>query len=249
MYLYLYDSFLNNKKYGKLLAKIETRLTDLGVGGKIFRLSPLRNTTELLNDEVKNGVKTVVVVGNDKSFTEVINVATKLDVTLGIIPVGSGNTIAKMLGVNSPDEACNIIAARIVEKMDLGKANGIYFLSSISVTVGQVTIECENKFRLKPQSQDQVSICNLKPAYARASSEGHFNPRDGMLEVLVQSASRGLFRNKATQQSVVPFKEVAIRSRESLPVITDGKKVLKTPVQVKIIPKKLRVIVGKGRMF
>lgn len=249
MYLYLYDSFLNNKKYGKLLAKIETRLTDLGVGGKIFRLSPLRNTTELLNDEVKNGVKTVVVVGNDKSFTEVINVATKLDVTLGIIPVGSGNTIAKMLGVNSPDEACNIIAARIVEKMDLGKANGIYFLSSISVTVGQVTIECENKFRLKPQSQDQITICNLKPAHAQAGQEGHFNPRDGMLEVLVQPASRGLFRKQAAQQSVVPFKELAIRSRESLPVTTDGKKVLKTPVQVKIIPKKLRVIVGKGRMF
>ena len=249
MYLYLYDSFLNNKKYGNLIAKIETRLTDLGVGGKIFRLSPLRNTTELLNDEVKNGVKTVVVVGNDKSFTEIINVAAKLDVTLGIIPVGSGNSIAKMLGVNSPDEACNIIAARIIEKMDLGKANGVYFLSSISVTPGQVTIECENKFRLTPQAQDQVSICNLKPAYAQASNEGHFNPRDGMLEVLVQSTNRGLFRNRATRQSVIPFKEIAIRSRQPLPVITDGKKVLKTPVQVQIIPKKLKVIVGKNRMF
>lgn len=233
-----------------MLAKIETRLTDLGVGGKIFRLSPLRNTNELLSDEVKNGVKTVVVVGNDKSFTEVINVATKLDVTLGIIPVGPNNTIAKILGVNSPDEACNIIASRIIEKMDLGKANGVYFLSSILVTPGQVTIECENKFRLKPQSQDQVSICNLKPAYAHANNqEGHFNPRDGMLEILVQPASRGLFKKHSGQQSVVPFKEIAIRSRESLPVITDGKKVLKTPVQVTIIPNKLRVIVGKNRTF
>lgn len=249
MYLYLYDSFLNNKKYGNLIAKIETRLTDLGVGGKIFRLSPLRNTNELLNDEVKNGVKTVIVVGNDKSFTEVINVAAKLDVTLGIIPVGSSNTIAKMLGVNSPDEACNIIAARIIEKMDLGKANGVYFLSSISVTPGQVTIECENKFRLKPQSQDQVIICNLKPAYAGSYQEGHFNPRDGMLEVLVQPAGKGIFKKHAGQPSVVPFKEIAIRSRESIPVVTDGKKVLKTPVQVKIIPKKLKVIVGKNRMF
>lgn len=252
MYLYLYDSFLNNKKYGNLLAKIETRLTDLGVGGKIFRLSPLRNTGELLNDEIKNGVKTVIVVGNDKSFTEVINVAAKLDVTLGIIPVGANNTIAKMLGIGSPNEATDIIASRILERMDLGKANGVYFLSNISVPGGQVTIECENKFRLTPHRQDLISICNLRPLSSSLPSrlDGHFNPRDGLLEILVQPAGKGFFkRHAAAQSSIVPFKEIAIRSRESIPILTDGKKVLKTPVTVKIVPKKLRVIVGKNRMF
>ena len=57
MYLYLYDSFLNNPKFGNKLAKIETRLTDLGIGGKISRLSPLKNLEELVSDEIKNGVK------------------------------------------------------------------------------------------------------------------------------------------------------------------------------------------------
>ena len=119
MYLYLYDSFLNNKKYSGLLAKIETRLTDLGIGGKIFRLSPLRNVTELMNDEVKSGIKTVVVVGNDKTTSTIINLAAQLSVTLGIIPVGPDNKIAQILGINSPEEACNILAARKIEKVDL----------------------------------------------------------------------------------------------------------------------------------
>ena len=251
MYLYLYDPLLNNKRYGNLLAKIETRLTDLGVGGKIFRLSPLRDTNKLLLDEVKNGIKTVVVVGNDRSFAEVINVAAKLDITLGIIPVGPNNKIAKMLGLSSPEEACNIIAARIVEKVDLGKANGVYFLSSISVAPGSLTIDCEGKFRLTPQDQDQISICNLKPGGSTAGLDGHCNPKDGWLEVIIEPAAvRGFFKKQAPgQASIVPFKELAIHSRESLPVVTDGKKVLKTPVEIKVVPKKLKVIVGKDRLF
>ena len=253
MYLYLYDSFLNNKKYSGLLAKIETRLTDLGIGGKIFRLSPLRNINELLTDEVRNGIKTVVVVGNDKSFTEVINFAAKLDVTLGIIPVGPNNRIAQALGVTSPEQATEILSARKVERVDLGKANGTYFLSTITVFGGEVTMECEEKFKIIPQSLDRVSICNLRPALAPNGPANYFNPQDGFLEILVQPIAQGMvnfFRKPtAKNRSIIPFKKLAILSRDSLPVVTDGQKVLKTPVRVEIAPKKLKVIVGKNRVF
>jgi diacylglycerol kinase family enzyme len=254
MYLYLYDSFLNQKRYGSLLAKIETRLTDLGIGGKIFRLSPLRNIEELLHDEVKNGVKAVVAVGNDKTFTQIINVAAKLDVTLGIIPVGPENKIAQTLGINSSENACNILASRIVEKVDLGKANDTFFLSNITISSGNVTIECEDKYSLTPQSQDQVSICNLKPFFAsNMKKTKYFNPKDGFLEILVQPLASGFLnifkKTTSINNSIVPFKKVSIRSRESIPVYTDGQKVLKTPVKIEIIPKKLQLVVGKGRMF
>lgn len=254
MYLYLYDSFLNDKKYNSLLAKIETRLTDLGIGGKIFRLSPLRNVTELLTDEVRNGIKTVVVVGNDKTFSQIINVAAKLDVILGLIPAGPDNKIAKILGIPAAEEACNVIAARIVERVDLGKINGTYFLSEISIGSGKVTIECENKFRIKPQLKDQVNICNLRPLFATGPGQSnYFNPQDGFLEILVQPLATGFwqsFRKAAeVKNSIIPFKKITIKSKDSLPVITDGQKVLKTPVQIEIAAKKLRIIVGKNRLF
>lgn len=56
---------------------------------------------------------------------------------------------------------------------------------------------------------------------------------------------------KATniQKSIIPFKKIAIKSKESVSVVTDGQRVLKTPVQVEIIPKKLKIIVGKKRAF
>ncbi|MFA5022332.1 MAG: diacylglycerol kinase family protein [Patescibacteria group bacterium] len=255
MYLYLYDSFLNNnKKYNSLLAKIETRLTDLGIGGKIYRLSPLRNVNELLADEVRNGVKTVVVVGNDKTFTQIINAVAKFDVLLGLIPIGNENKIAQMLGISSSEEACDTIAARIIEKVDLGQANGTYFLSNITVASGEVTIECENKYRIKPQNKDQVCICNLRPLFSTGQGlSNYFDPQDGNLEILIEPITswfENAFRKSAQlKKSVIPFKKIAIRSKDSLSVVTDGQRVLKTPVEVEIVPKKLRIIVGKKRMF
>ena len=253
MYLYLYDSFLNNKKYSSLLAKIETRLTDLEIGGKIFRLSPLRNIQELLNDEVRAGAKTIIVVGNDKTFTQVINVTAKLNIILGLIPVGPENKIAQILGISSFEEAGNIIAARIIHKVDLGKINDTYFISGITISSGRVVIDCD-KYRVTPQSKNQIGIYNLRPFFALGWGQVNcFNPQDGMLEILIQpktSVWQQLFKKPGQlKNSIIPAKNITIRSRDSVSIITDGQKVLKTPVKIEVAAKKLKLIVGKNRLF
>ncbi len=254
MYLYLYDSFLSNKKYSRLLAKTETRLTDLGIGGKIFRLSILRNTEELLIDEIKNGIKTIVVVGNDKTFSQIINLAAKFDIPIGFIPIGSQNEIAQMLGIpKKEEEACNTIAARIVKKIDLGKANNIYFLSNLTVSGEKLTIECDNKYRITTKIKNQINICNLKPLLVSNLGPKYFNPHDGFLEILIQPINTGFFqffkKTNVIQKSIIPFKKILICSKDSIPITTDSKKILKTPVKIEVVPKKLKVIVGKSRVF
>ncbi len=158
MYLYLYDSFLNNKKYSNLLARVETRLTDLGVGGKIYRLSPLRNVQELMADEIRNGTKTVVVVGNDKTLNQVVNIAAQYNIVVGLIPVGPDNNIARILGIPEGEAACTVLSARIIEKIDLGKINNTYFLSGADIK-DSVLMQKSNKpaifgTSLKCDSQD-----------------------------------------------------------------------------------------------
>jgi diacylglycerol kinase family enzyme len=254
MYLYLYDSSLNNKKSSSLLAKIETRLTDLGIGGKIYRLSPLRDIAQLIADEFKTGIKTVVAVGNDKTFTQLINAVAKLDITLGLIPVGSDNKIAKILGINSPEEGCDIIAARVIEHVDLGRANNTYFISGITISAGNFFIECENQCKIMPHANDEVQICNLRPLLATSQGlTNYFNPKDGLLEILIQPLASGFWsfmkKSGPMEKSLIPFRKIAIKSKDCVPVITDGQKVLKTPVEVEIAPKKLKLIVGKNRMF
>ena len=54
MYVYLYDNFLRQKKYDSVLKKIETKLTDYGIAGKIIRLQNFTNAERVINDEINS---------------------------------------------------------------------------------------------------------------------------------------------------------------------------------------------------
>lgn len=254
MYLYLYDYLLSSKKYIKTLARIETRLTDLGIGGKISRLSPLKNIKELVRDEIANGVKTIVAVGNDKTVMQVINEVASYNVALGIIPIGPDNKIAQALGIPLAEAACDVLSARALERIDLGKANNTYFLSEITIQSGKVILNCEHKYRIKPAANFRINICNLRPAFMGSAGQPRFfNPSDGFFEALIYPVtiiSRIFNRlGNSGSNSIVPFRKLQISSEDSVAVITDGHKVLKTPVEIEVIPQKLKIIVGKKRVF
>ena len=58
MHVYIYDSFLGHKKFDNTLARIETRLTDLGLNGKISRMGAMKNIQSTVSNELKRGAKT-----------------------------------------------------------------------------------------------------------------------------------------------------------------------------------------------
>jgi len=258
MYLYLYDNSLNSNKYHKLLSHIEMRLTDLGIGGKISRLSPLKNLQDLISDEIRFGVKTIVAVGNDETVSMVINNIVNYDnIIFGIIPIGNNNTIADNLGIPQDVLACDVISARRIKKIDLGKVNNTYFISGIDISAeNQIMLECENSYNIIPRTHNcVVHIYNLKPkGPENFSNKDFFNPNDGFLEALIQPihrASHNIFglakKSKNITDSVFPFKKISIISKKSITVITDGKKILKPPVQIEVVPNKLTVIIGKPK--
>ena len=249
MYLYLYDNSLNNRRFATTLARIETRLTDLGIGGKIVRLSALRNITDLLADEVRGGVKTVVVVGNDKTLTEVVNIAARFDVAIGIIPIGPDNKIADSLGIPAGEAACEALSARRIKRLDVGKINNTYFLSGVTISGNDVTVECENQYRVTATGMAaEINICNFRPAFA-TNAAASFNPQDGLLEVFIKPIQRGFgawfARSQPIKPSIIPFQKLAVKSREAVSAITDGQRVVKAPIQIEVVPQKLRLIVGK----
>ncbi len=261
MYYYLYDSFLNNKKYEKILARIESRLTDLGISGKIGRLNILKNSNELVEDEIKGGAKTVVVVGNDKTVIQVLNALAGNKAVLGIIPLGSDNKLAEVLGIPYGEEACNLLSARRVKKIDLGKANNQYFLSNLQIKSNEVELEFEKGYKVIPVKNNEITIYNLAGPEIMSQSK-FIKPQDGLLETLVEPQRINLpkFLNilskprkfkEVGKRSIFPTKKLTVKSSGSEPVsvLLDKIKILKTPVKVEVAPKKLTVIVGKDRMF
>jgi diacylglycerol kinase family enzyme len=255
MYYYIYDSFLSDKKYQPLLHRIEGRLMSLGISGRVEKLTLLKSLQEIVTEAVKKGASTIVAVGNDETVSKIISFLPNLSITMGIIPIGPHNSIAHILGLNDSEDACESLSARIIEKIDLGKANDYYFISSLTVPAQkEVVIDCGNYY-ISPLSENgHISICNFKCADHDQQTLGS-NPKDGILEAVFSEVPQhknifNIFKKEFSRESVFPFKKIKIKcAKECLPVVADGQLTIKTPVTVEVAPKKLKVIVGKDRMF
>jgi len=253
MYLYIYDSFLNQKKYVALLNRVENRLADLEIKGKICRLNILKNMNEVIEDGIKQGVKTVVAIGNDLTFSKVVNIIAEMDVTLGIIPVDGKSKIAEILGVPEGEKACDVLAQRLIKKIDLGKINHQYFIDSATITNADAILDFE-KFKISPTSKKSIiSICNLGFLTTNQSiyKQRISIPTDGLLEAVIEPIKETFFsKNRNANQSIFPFKKILIGSKaEPVTVTIDQQAIFKTPVKVSIAPKKLKIIVGNKRLF
>jgi diacylglycerol kinase family enzyme len=243
MYQYIYDAFLLGNKYSKILTLIENRLADLGLNGRRERLNLFKDPKELIVEGIKRGVKTVVVIGNDITLNRVINAAGELDVTLGFIPVGPNNKIAKVLGIEEGAPACDCLSNRLVQKIDLGKINEHYFLSHVQTS--SVNLKCGSKYCITSVKTNQIEILNLPTFDATA------DPQDGYLEARLKPLNRNFFtksKNKE-RESFFPVKKIFLESRKETPILVDGLKVVNTPAKIQILPKKLKIIVGKRRFF
>ncbi len=248
MYFYLFDPCLLSKKYEKTLTKIERRIIDLGIEGKFERLTVLKNPEELIKEAIRKGVKTIVAVGNDQIVAQIINIiADNDDVVLGIIPLGKNNKIAHLLGIPEGELSCDALSNRLIEKIDLGKINHHYFLTSLKIINSEVTLECDDSYRITPSPAQEINIFNLDAYHNKV-----FNPQDGVLETLINPAASWKSIFKKQKESLFPVRKIKIlelNKEKPSKIIADGLKVLKRPLIVKIVPQKLKVIVGKERKF
>lgn len=251
MYYYIYDEHTQDKRHEKDLLAIENRLTDLGISGKVARLALFRNAEEMIRDEIRRGVKTVVVVGNDPSIRKVINVVAETDVTFGIIPIGFPNTIATLMGIPSGVEACDVLSARNVEKIDTGIVNGRRFIGGITMPSFAAEVTCDGQFRLTPQGTGKLEVRNLVVGDTWEQKDIG-NPCDGKLEAVIEmevESGWGFLKRKRQTTSMIPFSTLAIRSEEPSTLFADGEEIVANRFDIDIDPCTLQIITGRGRLF
>jgi YegS/Rv2252/BmrU family lipid kinase len=84
----------------------------------------------LAQEAVQAGATTVLAVGGDGTVNEVAWGLLGTTVTLGLVPVGSGNGLARTLGIPlRPDRALASLEAAVARGMDVGLVNGRPFLN------------------------------------------------------------------------------------------------------------------------
>lgn len=84
--------------------------------------------TKLAQQCADDGQELVIVLGGDGTFNEVASGLVRSDVALAIIPLGSGNGLARTLGMpGNIMHACRAIATGKTLSIDVGRLNKRYF--------------------------------------------------------------------------------------------------------------------------
>lgn len=90
---------------------------------------------QLAQEAVKNGIKIVVAVGGDGTVNEIATALKESDTALAILPLGSGNGLARDLGISTllPFGAVEAIKKGKTLNIDYGEANGLPFFCTCGV--------------------------------------------------------------------------------------------------------------------
>lgn len=88
----------------------------------------------LAQEAAEAGASTIVAAGGDGTVNEIvqgIDLAGAFDdVTLAVLPVGTGNNFAKNIGITDLDSACEVLQHGTRRRIDIGNADGRLFVNS-----------------------------------------------------------------------------------------------------------------------
>jgi len=119
------------------LEKLQKFLDQQKIAYDLETISGIGQGTFAARNAVQAGFDTVVSVGGDGLTNEIANGIIGSDVRLGVIPCGEGNDFPKMLGVSEQNvaEAFKVISEGYTKTMDVGFANGRYFLNVMGIGI------------------------------------------------------------------------------------------------------------------
>ncbi len=122
------------------------------LGGRhVLETSAAGEEEPLAASAIEGGCRTLVVVGGDGTVARVANTILTRRASCGVamLPSGTGNDFAKTLGVrhSTPEEILHLVAKNEAAKIDVGFADGRYFLNSCGFGFDASVLEASNRVR------------------------------------------------------------------------------------------------------
>lgn len=171
----------------KFLPEIMAELEAAGLRPRVYLTEQEGQATQYAANAVREGSRLVIAAGGDGTVSEIINGIARTDVRLGVIPAGTGDVLAKELGIpaHRPLEACKIIIKGKTKQIDLGQADERHFVLMAGIGFdAQVVKEVDPKVKrlLKDLAYPLTGIKTLltyKPSplnitFDGRSTEGYF---------------------------------------------------------------------------
>jgi len=281
MYFFIYESNKIKDKQAKLLDIISLKFSDLGIRYDKVTVTPLRTADILAHDAILEGkYKTIVAVGSDKTASQVINTLAKLKKAnpqvknwpvFGMVPLRDSK-IANVLGLPHDATICDTLTSRKVEVIDLGRADGSYFMTSFDADVVDrkrsmwdkltTVVKSFSKARLPEVSFDvdkRIFAKTRLTSLSAINSLGNIdfdgkekiklskiNPKDQVLDLIMYGGDK---KNRESDLSFFRGKRIKFYCKYKLIMSCDGQPIKKVPEVFEIVPKAMEVVVGKTRRF
>jgi diacylglycerol kinase family enzyme len=140
-----------NARAGTFSTGDESSLRTLAAesGLRVLDVRPELDTRAVVREALEAGMRTFVVAGGDGSVHHVAQALVNTEGVLGVVPVGSVNHLARDLQVPIGDwrTAFEIAMKGEVRQIDVGRANGRYFINSMMVGLYTTVSEYRERFR------------------------------------------------------------------------------------------------------
>jgi len=180
--------------------------------------------TQLVKQYVNKEYKKVVAVGGDGTVNEVASAIVETDAILGIVPLGSGNGLARHLKIPlKPQKALNLIKEGNHIKIDYGKINDRKFFCTTGVGfdahIGHVFSKLEGRGFGNYLKATVSEFRRYQPKRYEISMNGTTIMRDAFLITFANASQYGNNAHIAPKADIKDGKlEVAIM--RSFPLIT-----------------------------
>lgn len=123
-------------------SKIENHLNSSGNKYQIYKTSGQENVREIVKKALQEGFQVVWAAGGDGTVAAVANGLVNENVSMGIIPIGTGNALAKELNIPlEVNAACDLlVGAHKTRELDVLKVDDEYFVLAVSAGISAFTM-------------------------------------------------------------------------------------------------------------
>lgn len=252
-FAYLYDEFVHEPEHRKELDEVEAAMANRSIGGRMIRMGMFRQAKEMVAEVVRSGAQNLVIVGNDATLSKMIFHAPDLGATVGYVPIGEGSRISTMLGISRGQAAVDVLAARLIENLDIGRVAGRFFLTEVSVSNPLASLSIEGRFSVSAPPGGTMIVRNL--GLPESSGQASADPKDGQLELVVEQPElpkRGFWRQAESEnrsKTHLFFREGLLAGDKVIQVSVDGQLLEGVDFPISIEPGRLRFITGRRRLF
>ncbi len=188
-----------------LAARVAARLGGAGHGVVRLEAGDAATLERRLRARVAEGIDAVVVVGGDGMVHLAVNVLARTDVPLGIVPAGTGNDVARCLGVpvDDPEAAIGRVVDALatspprIRRLDAVRiSTGRWFAGMLSAGFDAAVNERANRMR-RPRGRARyvlavlLELARLTPHRYRVTIDRDARQVDAVLVTVGNTSSIG----------------------------------------------------------